>query len=131
MPPPKQGDPTMRVRILLLVLILPLLGVSLVTMVFGEGNQPRFARRWFYASFNLATDKNADELVALIRRAAKAGYNGLVLADYKFNKLGEMPASYFRNVERVQKAAAEAGIEIIPTVCPIGYSSGLLGHDVN
>jgi hypothetical protein len=55
----------------------------------------------------------------------------MVLADYKFNVLDRLPPRYFKNVARVQKAAAAAGVEIIPTVCPIGYSAGLLAHEPN
>jgi hypothetical protein len=91
----------------------------------------RYQQRWFYASHNLLVDKNADDLIALIQRAGKCGYNGVVLADYKFNILGKMPPRYFENVARVQEAAKAAKIEIIPTVFPIGYSAGLLAHDPN
>src|SRR3954447_12715750 len=59
---------------------------------------PRYEKRWFYASHNLLVDKNADGLIALIRRAGKAGYNGVVLADYKLNILGRMPKGYFKPV---------------------------------
>src|SRR5262249_27234391 len=38
---------------------------------------------------------------------------------------------YFQNVARVREAAAKHRIEVIPTVFPIGYSSGLLAHDPN
>ena len=43
---------------------------------------PRYADRWVYCMFNLQVDKSADELIAVIDRAAKAGYTGVVLADY-------------------------------------------------
>ncbi len=69
--------------------------------------QPRYAQRWFYLQTNLLVEKNVDEAVALIARAGKAGYNGVVLADYKFNILERMPPNYFKNVERVKKAAAD------------------------
>jgi hypothetical protein len=97
----------------------------------AEDAAPRFQQRWFYASHNLLVDKNADTLIGLIERAGKSGYNGVVLADYKFNILGKMPLHYFQNVARVQKAAEAAKIEIIPTLFPIGYSAGLLAHDPN
>lgn len=87
--------------------------------------------RWFYASFNLQLNKSADDLVALIARAAKAGYNGLVLADFKLNILGMVPRHYFPNLERVKKAAADHKVELIPAVFPVGYSSGILAHDPN
>jgi hypothetical protein len=105
----------------------------LLLVVCGQASaaEPRYALRWFYASHNLQVEKNADELIGLIRRAGKAGYNGMVLADYKLNILDRVPRHYFRNVERVKQAAAGAGIEIIPAVFPIGYSAGLLAHDPN
>jgi hypothetical protein len=109
---------------------------SLVAFWFGlslwaEEGAPRYDQRWFYASNNLLVDKSADDLVALIRRAGKSGYNGVVLTDYKFNILGRMPDRYFKNVARVRAAATAAKIDIIPAVFPMGYSSGLLAHDPN
>jgi hypothetical protein len=80
---------------------------------------------------NLLVDKNTDEVIALVDRAGKSGYNGIVLADYKLNLLGDMPRTYFRNVSRVKKAATANGLEVIPAIFPIGYSSGLLRHDPN
>jgi hypothetical protein len=97
----------------------------------ARADEPRYQQRWLYSMHNLMVDKNADEVVALIQRAGKAGYNGIVLADYKLNKLGEMPPGYFKNAARVQEAATAAGLEVIPCVFPIGRSDGLLGHDPN
>jgi hypothetical protein len=111
----------------LLLLALALAPVS------ARGAEPaaRYEQRWFYAQSNLLVKENADELIGLIRRAGKSGYNGLVLSDYKLNILDWMPPEYFRNVARVRKEADAAGIEIIPAVFPIGYSDGLLAHDPN
>jgi hypothetical protein len=93
--------------------------------------QPTYTDRWVYVKPNLQVDKSADDLVALIGRAAKAGYTGLVLADYKLNVLDRVPKRYFTNAEKVKKAAAAAGMEIIPAVGPFGYSTGILVHDPN
>src|SRR5439155_12714320 len=94
----------------------------------AAANVPRLEKRWVYCSVNLWVDKNLDTLEGVLRRAAKAGYNGVLLADSKFGKLGEMDARYFRNVERVKQLAAELKLEIVPAVFPIGYSESLLGH---
>jgi hypothetical protein len=94
-------------------------------------DKPRYERRWFYAGYNLQVDQSASELIALIERAAKAGYNGLVLADYKLNILDRVPGSYFKNAARVRAAAEKAHVEIVPAIFPIGYSNGLLAHDPN
>lgn len=93
--------------------------------------EPRYADRWVYCQHNLLVDKNVDDLIGLLDRSAKAGYTGLVLADYKFNILDRMPDRYFKNVERLKKAAADRKVELIPCVFPIGYSDGLLVHDPN
>lgn len=92
---------------------------------------PAYDRRWVWVMANLMVDTEADRVVALIERAGKAGYNGLVLSDYKLNFLGRMPKSYFEHADKVKTAARAAGIEIIPAVFPIGYSNGLLSNDVN
>ncbi len=87
--------------------------------------------RWLYTPSNLLVDKNVDELETLYRRAAKAGYTHVLLADSKFSKLGDMDARYFKNIERVKKIAAELNLEIVPAVFSIGYSNDLLWHDPN
>lgn len=97
----------------------------------ARAEAPVYERRWFYSAANLQVDEAADELIALTRRAAKAGYNGLMLADYKLNVLGRVPDRYFANVRRLREAAEAEGVEIIPAVFPFGYSSGLLAHDPN
>lgn len=92
---------------------------------------PTYADRWLYVQTNLQVEKSADDLVALIGRAAKAGYTAIVLADYKLNILERVPKHYFTNAEKVKKAAAAANVEIIPALGGFGYSSGILAHDPN
>jgi hypothetical protein len=109
------------------------LALSLLLVAAGVGRtaEPRYADRWVYCQHNLLVDQNVEDLLKILDRAAKAGYTGLVLADYKFNILDRMPERYVQNVERVKKAAADRNIELIPCVFPIGYSDGLLVHDPN
>ncbi len=92
---------------------------------------PRHDRRWVWVMANLLVEKEADRVVALVERAGRDGYNGLVISDYKLNFLGRMPKHYFEHVERVKAAAGRAKVELIPGVFPIGYSNGLLSNDVN
>ena len=86
---------------------------------------------WLYHPTNLLVDKNVDELETLWRRASAAGYTHVLLADSKFNRLGEMDARYFKNVARVKRLAAELKLEVVPALFPIGYSNDMLGRDVN
>jgi hypothetical protein len=113
------------VAVAVLCLLLP------VVLRQAPAGEPQYQQRWFYACHNLLVDKSVDEVVRLIERAGRSGYNGVVLADYKFNILDRMPRNYFQNVERVRKAAEAQHMEIIPAIFPIGYSDGLLAHDPN
>ncbi|MBS1726558.1 MAG: hypothetical protein JST51_07535 [Armatimonadetes bacterium] len=87
--------------------------------------------RWFYMQTNLAVADNALEVVHVMDRAHLAGYNGMVLTDSKFSHLDSVPDGYFANAAKVKAKAAEFGIEIIPVVADVGWSDGLLSHDVN
>jgi hypothetical protein len=90
-----------------------------------------YEKRWIYSMHNLQVRESADEVIALIERGAKAGYNGVVISDYKLTILDRVPDFYFDNVRRVQEAAKKHGVELVPCVAPFGYSSGMLAHDPN
>jgi hypothetical protein len=92
---------------------------------------PALEHRWVYCAFNLQVDESVPRLEQLMSRAAAAGYNGILLADYKFNVLDRVPDRYFKNVARIKQKAAELKLDIVPAVMPIGYSEGLLTHDPN
>src|SRR5688572_18086633 len=87
--------------------------------------------RWIYCQTNLQVDANADALDVLWRRAAKAGYTGVLLADSKGAKLGDVPKVYFKNAERMKALAAELKLKIVPALFHIGYSNSMLWHDPN
>ncbi len=84
---------------------------------------------WLYHSANLWVDANIDRIESVWRRAVKAGYKKVLLADSKFAKLDDMDARYFKNIERVRKLAVELGLEIVPALFSLGYSNDLLWHD--
>jgi len=98
---------------------------------FGQAPARALPYRWVYLSTNLLPDENLPQAEALMRRAAKDGYTGIVLADYKFNILDRMDDRYFQHVAAIKALAKELKLELIPCVFPIGYSDGLLQHDPN
>jgi hypothetical protein len=114
----------MKTRLLFVLLLLVLNRPTLA-------DEPRYDRRWVWVMTNLMVEKEADRVVALIERAGRAGYNGVVIADYKFNFLDRMPRHYFDHAGRVKQAAERAKVEIIPAIFPIGYGNGLLANDPN
>jgi hypothetical protein len=95
----------------------------------------RFARRWIYSNpgFDLRKDDQAEQLLELIARAKQAGYNGLTVRTGRLAKFEYLPpAVYYRNAERVRKAAEAANIELIPLAMRInGYSNGTLANNPN
>lgn len=87
--------------------------------------------RWVYLQQNLQVADNLPKIEGILRRAAKSGYNGVVLADYKLNILDRVPDHYFKNAARFRDLCRELNLEIIPTVAGFGYSSGILAHNPN
>ena len=87
--------------------------------------------RWLYVQTNLLVDQNVTGTVALIDRAAKAGYNGLALSDSKFMMWDKQPERYAANARAVREACRRSGLSFIACVFPIGWSNSLLSRDVN
>ena len=87
--------------------------------------------RWVYLATNLLVDKNVADDLAILERAAKAGYNGVVLTDSKFTRWDSMPEHYLQNCRRFRQACRDLKLDCIACVCPIGYSNDLLSRDPN
>lgn len=87
--------------------------------------------RWVYLPANFQVDEEADRLIGLIERAAKAGYTHALVTDSKFSRLETVMPSYRPNVARVKEAATRLKMEVIPCVYPVGYSNDLLYHNPN
>jgi len=81
--------------------------------------------RWFYVSQNLWVDQNVTNVLALMQRAAQAGYTHMLVNDSKFCRLATMDAHYFNNLGLIKQAATNLNLEIVPTIFPIGYSNDL------
>src|SRR3954468_11920702 len=89
---------------------------------------------WLYYPVNFQPKESISKLEPIWRRAAKAGYTKVLLADSKFAKLGDlggMEKQYFGNVEKAKKLAEELKLELVPAMFDIGYSNNLLWHDPN
>jgi len=87
--------------------------------------------RWVYIQTNLLVDKNVDNLMTLLERIEKAGYNGIVIADSKFMRWDNLPDRYLENARKVREECRRLKLSFIPCVFPIGYSNDLLARDVN
>jgi len=95
--------------------------------------QQKWEKRWVYISRNLYVDKNIPQVESIMERAQKAGYNGVLFADYKMCTWWTLGAAgrWKKNAGRIRKKASDLGLEFTACVLPFGYSSSLLSHDVN
>ena len=109
--------------LLLVSLVIP----SLSRTAVGEDQ----LERWCYASVNFQVDARTDQFIALMKRAKEAGYQSMVVTDYKFGKLDGRIERYYENLWRVGKTARELNMELIPCVMPIGHSNSILQNDPN
>src|SRR5262249_32056678 len=93
-------------------------------------------RRLVYlaANHHFSNAARTDLDIALLKRAAAAGYNGVVLEDTRLGILDLMPeaarATYRANAARLRDAAARAGLELIPQVCA-PHGGRTLRHNPN
>src|SRR5687767_13860543 len=80
--------------------------------VCGEsGNTQELQQRWVYLQMNLQVAENVPKASEILRRAAKVGYNGVVLADYKLNILDRVPEHYFKHAAEIKQLWLRTGRE--------------------
>jgi hypothetical protein len=107
----------------------PVLAVLIAAMHTIPSFAADLEHRWVYLATNLLVDMNIDDAIKLFDRAAKAGYNGIVLTDSKFMRWDDLPEHYLANVRRVRQSCRDHKLACIACVCPIGYSNDLLARD--
>jgi len=86
---------------------------------------------WYYHSVNLLPDANLTQAIDLLGTAKAAGYEKVVLADFKLGTVDIQSETYWQHLQTYAQAADDIGIEVIPSLVPIGYSDAVLCHDPN
>ena len=87
--------------------------------------------RWVFTMTNLAREEALQKTLDLMKRARRAGYNGILVADSKFDKFQLQEKSYDRNVRRLRQACSQQQMALIVSVCPMGYAAEFLAADPN
>lgn len=105
--------------------------LSLVAALAISLQPPLLKYRWVYVGSNLQVEENVTKVIDLMKRAKGDGYNGIVLADTKMQRLASVPDWYFKNAKRLVDACATEHMDLIPCVFPVGYADGMLGNDPN
>ena len=112
-----------------LLYLLTTLGIFVAAA--AQSRAAPLEHRWVYLATNLLVDKNVEDAIAILDRAAKAGYNGVALTDSKFCRWDDLPERYVQNVRRLRQVCRNRKLACIACVCPIGYANDLLSRDPN
>jgi len=90
---------------------------------------PDYPVRLVFSQHNLQVPANCAVIAAIEDTMAAHKLNGLQQNDFKNNILGIVPSWYFTDVDSIHRHSWETNVELIPGVCDIGYSEGVLFHD--
>ena len=89
------------------------------TAALAQQGQPETAKpkllepgqKWIHWMGNLSNDKGRTELIELMKRGKKAGYNGVQVNDSKFQKFQTQPETYSKAVAEVRAGDPTSSIE--------------------
>jgi hypothetical protein len=114
-----------------------LLGAMAVVLLVGAfalaAEKPKLEIKhiWFYCHPNLAVDKSLADTIALMQRAAQAGYTGIVLVENKMQRWSQVTPQYLENMKKFRQACRDNKLDCVAAVTPLGYANDLLSNDPN
>ena len=110
-----------------------LLAVVICLAAGGVRADGEMSKQWVYVSSNLYVNENVGRIEELLRRAQKAGYNGVLFTDYKTFTWWQLDDAerWKRNAGKLREITTELEMELVVCVFPFGYAGSLLWHDVN
>ncbi len=120
------------------VLIFCALSASVSVSAAEESSPAQAARpgvqiqdRWVFTMANLLSEDSLQKTIDLVKRAKRAGYNGLLLCDSKMAKWQLQGCSYTRNCWDLRQVCTDEGMKLIVGVCPMGYAAEFMAVDPN
>jgi hypothetical protein len=120
------------IAVFLIILVAMYLGSIRSTPTFAdETANNSFRNRWMYMQRNLAKEEDINRCIEIMRRGKNAGYNGMILADFKFGALSQQNSQYLKNLDRIKQESERLQFQIVPAVMPFGWSNALLVNDPN
>lgn len=87
--------------------------------------------RWVFSQHNLRGLGDLERLTKIADTMALRNLNGIQQGDFKYAIIPEQPSNYFDSVAKFSKVCNDRNLEIIPSVCGVGWSSGILWNDPN
>ena len=103
--------------------------VALVMMVTATARaaDPAMPERWNYIKYNLMGDEGEAKLIEWLTLSKECGCTHILLGESRMARLVEkQPDVYYERAEKVQKAAKDLGLKLIPIVFHVGYGGKYL-----
>ena len=113
--------------------VLILLAVAFLA---GAGDAPPAAarvntsQRWIWFQGTLSSEPIFKEASDLVVRAAKDGYTGITISDYRLPK-AKMYPGFGAKLAAFRKICDDAKMQLIMGCTPIGYADAILANDPN
>lgn len=82
--------------------------------VSGKAAPNIFQKRYVFYRGNMNKASEVRRLIGIMKRAARVGYNGIVLGGGEYLRLENQPATYFSNFKKLKDTAQELGLVLIP-----------------
>ncbi|MEI8135580.1 MAG: glycoside hydrolase family 20 zincin-like fold domain-containing protein [bacterium] len=92
---------------------------------------PDYPDRWVFSGHNLLVVQQLSALETIADTMSLYKLNGIQQNDFKYSILQNMGANYFQNTDGLKSHIQNEGIELIPGVIGLGWSSGILYNDPN
>jgi hypothetical protein len=116
---------------LLIVCAAAVAAVALATWAAeSDGRQP-LTQFWIQHTTDLRDEKKRAASLELLKKAKSAGVTHMTLNEPSMYRWDLVDDAYTAKAKEFTKAAEEAGVQIVPSVFPIGYGLRFLAHDVN
>lgn len=119
----------MRLTLLAAVVLLVSCSAAVAPPVEAPKLEP--GQKWYHRMTNLLNDDALDGVIEQMKRAKKAGYNGIQINDVKFIKFHVQPPHFVENVKKFRQATRDIGLKCIVGCMDMGYAENILAHDPN
>jgi len=105
-----------------------LVGTAVLALVGFTLTAAEIKDRFFYMGSSLSHRPRVEKVMDVVRRAGKAGFNGMVLQGDVQDAWRDAPVA--KNLVDLKAVCDESGIELIPAIWSCGYGT-MLGADPN
>lgn len=111
--------------------VVTVLALTVVVFASGCGGDRSLSEYWIQHGTDLRDEKKTQVTLDLLKKAKSAGVTHMVLGEPSMHRWDLVDAAYEARIKEFCGTVRAAGIEIVPTIFPIGYGLRFLMHDIN